>query len=139
MKALRLSAVLILVIALVQVPSALAFSFGDPPIEVRGRRSYVPFSSDYVFEFENTSSETLEKVKVYINSSPFNKSGELIDIGKIGAKTKREFTITKEKLQKHFMRASGKNKPAVSVHVEAKGFFGDLHLFFLLDYILEKP
>ncbi|NDE99072.1 MAG: hypothetical protein EB034_12465 [Verrucomicrobia bacterium] len=137
MKTLRLSTILAIIVTFLQLHSALAFSFGDPPVKVYGRRSYVPFSSDYVFEVENTSSETLEKVKVYINSSPIAKGGELIDIGSIGPKSKSEFTISKEKLQKHFMRAPGKDRPAVSVHVEAKGFLGDLHLLFLLDYKLE--
>lgn len=137
MKTIRRSAILALIVTLLQIPSALAYSFGEPPIKVSARRSYVPFSSDYVFELENTSSETLEKVKVFINSTPLGKGGELIDIGQIGAKTKREFTISKEKLQKHFMRAPGKDKPAVLIHVEAKGFFGDLHLLFTLDYKLE--
>ena len=139
MKALRVSAVLILVLSLLQVPSALAFSLGDPPIKVSARRSYLPFSSDYVFELENTSSEPLEKVKIHINSSPIAKGGELIDIGRIDAKSNSGFTVSKKTLEKYFMRVPGKDKPAISVHVEAKGFLGDLHLFFILDYKMEKP
>lgn len=135
MKTIRKSLVLSLIITMVQVSSTLAFSLGDPPIKVRARPSALPFSSDYVFELENTSSDALEKVKVYINSAPLAKTGgEMMEIARIGPKATGGFTMSKKTLEKYFIRAPGKAKPAVSVHVEAKGYLGELHLLFQLDY-----